>query len=125
MESQLSLPANTEFTAANTPAFGFVDITEDEDANSVNIISADVQRSTSLSNTIIQSMRSVINVNRANGTLEFIGVDADGSGQGDIVAGKASNDYYFRAEWTGVNTTDFSAITSSPTTSCVSSGEYL
>ena len=118
LESQLGLPANTEFSATNTPAFGFVDITEDEDANSVNIISADVQRN-SLSNTIIQSMRSVINVNRANGTLEFIGVDADGSGQGDIVAGKASNDYYFRAEWTNVNTTDFSAITSSPTTSCV------
>lgn len=117
LNSSSELPG-VEATAATTPAFGYVDVSEDEANNSIRVLSADVTRDP-LTSSIQGTMRSVIDYNRGTDTLEFIGVTADGSGQGDIVAGKASADYYFRAEWNDVDTTDFSAITSSPTTACV------
>jgi hypothetical protein len=112
-----------ESTAANAPAFGFVNITEDDAANTVQIISADGARNPLSPNVLVDSTRSIIRLDRGEDTGEFIGVTTGEDANSDnVIAGKTSGSHYYRVEWTGVDASDLSNLGAASSSACVSRG---
>ena len=112
-----------ESTAANTPAWGFVNITEDDVADTVQIVSADGMRNPLSPSVLIESTRSIIRMDRGDDTGEFIGVTKnEGSNDDNVIAGKTSSSHYYRVEWTGVDASDLSSLGASSSSACVSRG---
>ncbi|CAI8184922.1 MAG: Uncharacterised protein [Alphaproteobacteria bacterium] len=92
-----------DMTPDTSGFFGFIDVTEDDAEDTSRMQSGLLVSNTP---TDFYYITSVTEIDRANRGAAFIGVYADEANLGVVLTGKASPDYYFRADFSAPDVLD-------------------